>query len=202
MRRLLLLRHGQSTWNIDERWQGQADPPLSELGERQARAAAARVQALGPSRIVTSDLDRARRTAEFLAPTGVAVTVEPALREREAGEWTGLTTTEIDERYPGFRAARKSPPGFEDDASLLARVMPALEAFASGLHDGDCALVVTHNGVIRTIERQLADSGAAQRAFPNLGGLWLQLTARGFELGDRDLLLDPDDASLTIPDAL
>ncbi|MBA2326593.1 MAG: histidine phosphatase family protein, partial [Actinobacteria bacterium] len=65
--RLFLVRHGESTWNADGRWQGQADPPLSALGEEQACDAAARLAAGGFSRVVASDLQRARRTAEILA---------------------------------------------------------------------------------------------------------------------------------------
>jgi probable phosphoglycerate mutase len=199
MRRLLLLRHGQSTWNVERRWQGQADPPLSELGEQQARSAARLAATLAPALVVASDLARARRTAELLVPTGVPLVVEPALREREAGAWTGLTTDEIDERYPGFRAERRSPPGFEDDASLLARAFPALEALAAGLADGGCALVVTHVGVIRTVEGRLGDRSPA---VPNLGGRWLDVTADGFRLGAPELLVDPDGGAVTVPDAL
>jgi broad specificity phosphatase PhoE len=199
MRRLLLLRHGQSTWNVEGRWQGQADPPLSELGEQQARSAARVAAALAPTTVVASDLGRARRTAELLIPTGMSLVVERALREREAGVWTGLTTDEIDERYPGFRAERKSPPGFEDDAALLARAIPALEAIATGLADGTCALVVTHVGVIRTVEGLL---GERSPAIPNLGGRWLDVTSDGFRLGDPELLVDPGDGTVTVPDAL
>jgi probable phosphoglycerate mutase len=199
MRRLFLVRHGQSTWNVEERWQGQADPPLSELGERQARAAAEFAAALAPSTIVTSDLARARRTAELLAPPPIRPVVEPALRERAAGEWTGLTTVEIDAQFPGFRAARRSPPGFEDDASVLARALPALRSIADQLAEEACAIVVVHVGVIRTLEGHLGDRSTA---IPNLGGRWLHMDAGEFELGDRELLLDPDDVALTIPDAL
>src|SRR5437879_451752 len=123
MTRLLLLRHGQSTWNAEERWQGHADPPLSELGEHQARTAAEAAAHLGVSALYSSDLTRARQTAAALTPVGITPVVAPALRERDVGEWTGLTTTEIDERYPGFRAAHRSPPGFESDEPLIARVM-------------------------------------------------------------------------------
>ena len=199
VRRLVLIRHGQSTWNAEQRWQGQADPPLSELGERQARAAGAAVVHLRCSGIVSSDLVRARRTAELLAPADLEVTLEPALRERHAGEWTGLTRAEIDERYPGDVEAQRSPPGFEGDEPLLARVWPALEAVMDTIPAGGAALVITHGGVIRTVERHL---GAPAASVPNLGGRWVHVDGVGFRLGDRELLIDPDDGNLTIPHQL
>lgn len=200
MRRLFLVRHGESTWNADGRWQGQADPPLTDLGERQARAAAASVAAFGPMFVVASDLHRARRTAELLAPDGLTPELEPAFRERHAGEWTGLTRAEIDERYPGDLAAWRSPPGFEGDEPLLARVEPAIVACFARLDDGACGVVVTHGGVIRTVERVRA---APSVPVPNLGGRWLLRGADGeVHLGERDLLIDPDAIDLTVPEQI
>lgn len=197
VRRLFLVRHGESTWNADGRWQGQADPPLSELGERQARSAAAAVAALAPAIVVASDLERARSTAALLAP-GVVLEVEAAFRERDAGEWTGLTRDEIEERYPGDLAAWRSPPHFEGDEPLLARVMPAVARWAERVPTGGCGIVVTHGGVIRTVERV---HGAPAVPVPNLGGRWLHLDAdAAVTLGDRDVLIDPDDdVALTVP---
>ncbi len=196
--RLLLLRHGESTWNVAGRWQGQADPPLSELGERQAVAAAAALTDR-PDAVWTSDLARARRTAETLAePHGLALRVDARLRERDVGEWSGLTRAEIEERWPGWLAARRSPDGFETDDSLTARALAAMRAIASGA-PGATFVVVTHGGVIRTIERY---HGADPEPVPNLGGRWLTTaagTADGFTLGDRQLLIDPDDIEVTVP---
>ncbi len=200
---LLLVRHGQSTWNAETRWQGQADPPLSDLGERQARAAVAAVAGFGITRIVASDLGRARRTAELVAPPGVAVQVDPALRERHAGDWTGLTRAEIEARYPGWIDEHRSPPGFEDDEPLLARVLPLLEGLFEDPDAPRATLVLTHGGVIRTIERHL---GAPSAPVPNLGGRWVHVEATGPEqpllLGDREVLVDPNAVALTVPDQL
>jgi probable phosphoglycerate mutase len=195
-RRLLLVRHGESTWNADARWQGQADPPLSDLGERQARAAAAPVSALGVHVVVTSDLERARRTAELLVPDGVELIVERDFREREAGDWTGLTRAEIEDRDPGALAARRSPSGFEGDESLLARAVPALWRVLDRLTADGAALVVTHGGVIGTVERHL---GAPNAAIPNLGGRWLAARDDNLVVGERHLLIDPDDVAVTVP---
>jgi probable phosphoglycerate mutase len=200
---LLLVRHGQSTWNAEQRWQGQADPPLSALGERQARAAAAAAQRLEIGRIVASDLVRARRTAELLAPPGVEVTLDPAWRERHAGDWTGLTRSEIDERYPGWIDEQRSPPGFEGDEPLLERVLPVVEALLTATDRAAATLALTHGGVIRTIERHF---GAPSTPVPNLGGRWLHREGAGTDattlLGDREVLIDPDAVALTVPDQL
>jgi len=198
MSALFLVRHGQSTWNAESRWQGQADPPLSELGEQQASAAAERLATGDPIDAVwASDLERARRTAELVAGhLGLAVQLDERLRERHAGEWTGLTRAEIEARYPGALAARQSPPGFEQDEPLLARVLPALRSIAAGAGAGR-VLVVTHGGVVRTVERDL---GAAAEAVPNLGGRWVHAEGGGLlTLGDRQLLIDPGDVAVTVP---
>jgi probable phosphoglycerate mutase len=194
MTRLLLVRHGQSTWNADGRWQGQADPPLSELGEEQARAAAPAVA--DAHQLWTSDLVRASRTAELLAPAGVEVRLDPRLRERDAGEWTGLTRAEIDERYPGDLAAWRSPPGFEADEPLLERVLAALADIVAGSEPDAFVVVVTHGGVIRTVERRL---GAPSEPVPNLGGRVVEAVDGGLVLGERRLLIDPDDVAVTVP---
>src|SRR5687767_12818211 len=100
MTRVLLVRHGQSTWNAEGRWQGWADPPLSELGATQALTAANHVEHVDA--VVSSDLVRARETAEIIAKAlGIAeVEAFRGLRERGAGDWTGLTRPEIEERWP------------------------------------------------------------------------------------------------------
>lgn len=196
IRGVLLVRHGQSTWNAEERWQGQADPPLSELGEHQAVTARAAVVALAPARVVASDLVRARRTAALLAPEGAQLEVESAWRERSAGEWEGLTREEIEARFPGWLAARRSPPGFEGDESLLARALPALDVLVRREIDG-IALVVTHGGVIGTLERHFA---APHVRVPNLGGRWFHLRGDDLALGERDVLVDAE--TITVPDQI
>ena len=102
MARILLVRHGESEWNSVGRWQGQADSPLSDLGRQQAKVAS---RALGQlDLVVCSDLQRAQVTAEIIASElGVGpVVIDAGLRERDAGEWSGLTRTEIHEQWPGY----------------------------------------------------------------------------------------------------
>ena len=100
-RKLLLLRHGRTAWNADRRFQGQADPPLDDVGRVQAYEASAMVAAMKPDLLVSSDLQRALQTAEQVAvPCGLPVRVEPRLRERGLGHWEGLTRDEVAARYP------------------------------------------------------------------------------------------------------
>jgi broad specificity phosphatase PhoE len=197
MVRLLLVRHGESTWNAQSRWQGHADAPLSPFGERQAEDAAERVAEIATIATVwTSDLARARRTAEIIAARlGVdEVRADPRLRERDVGSWSGLTRDEIEERWPGYLAAGRSPPDFEGDDEVLTRVRAGLAAAVDGSDPGD-VLVVTHGGVIRTVERSL---GAAPERLPNLAGRWLQADAPGnLVLGERVVLLEPEE--VTVP---
>jgi broad specificity phosphatase PhoE len=185
--RLLLVRHGESTWNADGRWQGQADPPLSELGAAQARAGAGALA--GIDGVWSSDLARARETAELCAPAGTAVRSDPRFRERDVGSWTGLTRDAIEDRYPGWLADRRRPEGWEDDAVFAERAWQALGDVAAVLDPGGCALVVSHGGLIRTVEAEL---GARARPVPNLGGVWLHVAAGEFALGDRVVLVESD----------
>ena len=105
--RLLLLRHGESTWNAAGRWQGHADPPLSTTGTAQARAAAAALVEIGA--VWCSDLVRARQTAELCAPAGRrGATPSRCSRERDVGAWTGLTREAIEESLPGMDRRRAS----------------------------------------------------------------------------------------------
>ena len=109
MTRVLLIRHGQSEWNADGRWQGQADPPLTDLGRHQALHAARNLGTVDA--IVASDLQRASETALIIAEAlGVGpVVLEPGLRERDAGEWSGLTRAEIERDWPGYLDAPATP---------------------------------------------------------------------------------------------
>lgn len=188
---MLLVRHAQSEWNALGRWQGQADPPLSDLGWTQARSAADRVGAVDV--IVASPLQRAVATAQVVAEAlGVGpVVIEPDLAERDAGEWSGLTRAEIEEAWPGYLAEGQRPPGFEGDASVEARALAALARVEDAYRGGD-VLVVTHGGIIYTVE---AHQGAPFERIPNLGARWLAHHGDRLELGERLLLVDEGEAT-------
>ena len=191
MTTILLARHGETDWNREGRWQGWADPPLSADGAAQAEAAAAGLRGLRVRAVVSSDLARATSTAGVIARVvGVGVSVEPALRERDVGLWTGLTSDEIESTWPGqLEAYRADPelrfPDGEAAEALLRRAMPVLLAVARREPHDEVAVVVSHGGLIRCVRLAL---GAADRPIPGLGGCWLE--ARGSELrlvADADL---------------
>lgn len=206
MTRILLVRHGQSAWNASGRWQGWADPPLTELGRQQAWAAAAAIGAVDA--VVASDLERAITTALVISEViGVGpVVVEPGLKERNVGEWTGCTRAEIAERWPealaqlvanAGGAAAATPPGGETIEVVLRRVTEALLRIADLVGPAGEAVAVTHGGVIRGVERSL---GRAPEPVPNLGALWVDVDAAGeVHLGERALLIDPHDVAVTVP---
>ena len=215
MTRVLLIRHGQSEWNAQGRWQGQADPPLTDLGRHQALHAARNLGAVDA--IVASDLQRASETALIIAEAlGVGpVVLEPGLRERDAGEWSGLTRAEIERDWPGYLDApatdrhaafardpveqpetkRRRPPSWEPDDVLLARVLDGLGRVHDLAPAGE-VIAITHGGVIYAVEGRL---GSPFERLANLGGRWIDLGPGGElrGLGDRVVLVDPDE--LTVP---
>jgi broad specificity phosphatase PhoE len=196
--RLLLVRHGESTWNADGRWQGQADPPLSRLGEQQAAEAATRVDSVDA--VWASDLVRARRTAEIVAGgQRIEVRLDPRLRERDAGDWQGHTRAEIEEHWPGYLESGRRPAGYESDDALLARVLAAIDEIGAA-HRGGSVLIVVHGGIVRTLERHFGDD--LHGLLPNLGGRWMVSDgeAGGWSLGDRVLLLE--DVTVTTPEQI
>ena len=180
MSRLLLLRHGETTWNVEHRWQGWIDVPLNENGEAQAveRARVLGHEGFAPRAIFTSDLQRASRTAEIIAAHVEAPVIPSAgLRERFGGEWQGHTHAEIDERWPGMRAAWRrgevtSPPGGETDEAVLARFDDALGDVLAHV-GGGVAGIVTHHGLARLVATRAGVD--VHEVIPNLGGFWFDV---------------------------
>ena len=192
--RVLLIRHARSTWNAERRWQGWADPPLSPEGVAQAEAAAVAIHGLPIRAVVTSDLVRARSTAEIMArAAGVRVSVEPALRERDVGLWSGLTSDEIEARWPGqleaYRANPETPlPDGECAEALMRRAMPALLMIAREGPSGMVAIAVSHGGLIRCVRLALI---GVDRSIRGLAGCWLEADGSKLRLAaDVDLLAD------------
>jgi broad specificity phosphatase PhoE len=151
---LLLVRHGETDWNRDGRWQGQSDTPLNELGRRQAHELAAALDDVDA--VYSSDLGRARETAEILADRlGMEIHVDPRLRERSFGAWEGLTTAEIEDRFSEAHGRWQAGEGFgADDAEpfdvFASRVGGFLDDVLRG-HPEGTVLVVGHGGSIRVI---------------------------------------------------
>lgn len=154
MKRLLLVRHGESEWNAVRRLQGQADIALSTRGERQALALADTIARLAPDRVIASDLKRARHTAALLGH-GEAET-DARLREIHVGTWTGRSIAEIidaePDHYRGWRAGEIAPPDGELWADFVARTRAAA---LSALESAERPLLVCHGGVIRALLQAL-----------------------------------------------
>jgi probable phosphoglycerate mutase len=194
---LLLLRHGQSTWNAERRWQGQADPPLSEVGRDQARRAAKTLALIADSidAVVSSPQLRAAETADLLvahSPSTIGVETverEPDLRERSAGPWSGLTKVDIEAQYPGYLATDRRPRGYELDTPLFERVNRSLVRIAED-HRNRTVLVVCHGGVINTFVTRL---GVVASRTPNLSGYRLNATSGVITVTERFDLLEEDE---------
>ena len=147
--RLILMRHGETTWNAESRLQGQDNSHLSERGIQQARGFRAFVRALRPARVVSSDLGRTRQTAELIGH-GTCPS-DPRLREWDMGSWTGRTKPELiaahADLYHAWRAGTYTPEGCEPWEVFRDRVAAGLRHWlAAG--EGDL-LAVVHGGVIR-----------------------------------------------------
>lgn len=152
---LILWRHGETEWNRETRFQGQADVQLNALGEMQAKAAAIKLAAYEPQVIISSDLSRARKTAETLADrTGVKVAVDKRLREIDVGTWSGLTLDEVTAEFPDYRRLihehidfPRSPTG-ETLTQVGVRIGEALLDIASQ-HRGKRVVVASHGNALR-----------------------------------------------------
>ena len=151
----MLVRHGQSTWNREHRIQGQLDPPLSTEGRRQAELVGRRLAGRRIEGFYASDLKRAWETAQAIgAAIGHAPEASPGLREIYLGEWEGLRTDELAQRFPDAWARwNEEPdwdlvPGGEGAEPFESRVAAALDVIFERHTHGD-VLVVTHGGVIQ-----------------------------------------------------
>ena len=216
VRRLILLRHGQTEYNATSRMQGQLDTDLSDLGVRQAKSAAAALAERNPMLIRSSDLRRARDTAEALAVlTGLPVETDQRLRETHLGEWQGMTHYEVDDVMPGARAlwrddATWRPPGGESRVDVAARALPVVDELLASVDDwGSGAtpespvVLVAHGGVIAAMTAALLDLPVAN--WPVFGGLantsWVQLSGHGLPGEKPQWRLDVWNASAEVADA-
>lgn len=153
--RVVFWRHGRTEWNVDNRFQGATDVPLDEIGIGQAQAAAPALARMAPTAIVSSDLSRARVTAEVLGEqVGLTVATDEALRETDGGAWQGRTRAEIVARDPdlfrGWVAGNDvRPPGGESRDEVVARVVDCVQRHLADLPEGSTLVVVSHGGAIR-----------------------------------------------------
>lgn len=150
MTTLLLIRHGQTDWNLDGRYTGQSDIPLNSTGREQARQAAERLGDWVPEAVYSSDLWRARETAEIIARRyGLSVLVDARLREINQGVWEGMHFDEIRRRYAQELARREAdplnvaPPGGETVGQVRERVLGAVSDIAR-CHPAGTVVLVSH----------------------------------------------------------
>jgi glucosyl-3-phosphoglycerate phosphatase len=200
--RLVLWRHGRTEWNAVGRFQGQLDPPLDDVGRRQARRAVPHLAAPLPegTLVVSSDLSRAAETAVALTDVlGVPLRLDARLREVGMGSWEGLTRQEVAERHPGqyadWLAGRPiSGRGGEDSADVPARALAALRA----LPEAPAAVVVTHGGTsARLLEALLGLGPEHRRVFGPLANCaWSELA----EQSGRWRLLRHNTSAPDLPD--
>ncbi|MDT5129335.1 MAG: glucosyl-3-phosphoglycerate phosphatase [Mycobacterium sp.] len=190
IRRLVLLRHGQTEYNAGSRMQGQLDTDLSDLGRNQAVAAAEVLAKRQPLLIVSSDLRRALDTALALSErAGLPVAVDTRLRETHLGDWQGMTHLEVDAAAPGARLAwrddaRWAPHGGESRVDVAARSLPLVAELVAdqaewGVDEPDRPVVlVAHGGLIAALTAALL--GLPVDNWPILGGMgnasWVQLS--------------------------
>jgi phosphoserine phosphatase len=157
---ILLVRHGETPWNREGRYQGRTDVPLSPDGERQVEALSVRLAHVPIVAAVASPLVRARRTAEaILGQRGTALTLEPALIEISHGAWEGQLSTDVEAAHADMigtwrsRPDRDVPagPGAETLGDVEARAWPAFEHLAAQLREHDTGLLVAHDAVNRVL---------------------------------------------------
>lgn len=200
IRRLVMLRHGQTEFNAGNRMQGQLDTELSDLGRDQAVAAAEVLAKRQPLLIVSSDLRRALDTAETLGErSGLPVEVDARLRETHLGDWQGLTHIEVDAAAPGARIAWRNdatwaPHGGESRVDVAARGMPLIAELVAGQSEWGAdeperpVVLVAHGGLIAGLTAALL--ALPVENWPALGGMgnasWVQLSGHGDDHAEFD----------------
>lgn len=157
----ILVRHAETTWNLESRYQGQLDSPLTERGLRQAEALAGRLRQIDFDHLYASDLGRAVHTAEKIsAASGHPVRFDPRLRERHFGIFHGLQKPDIPANYPKEYRAYTSgdpdyvPPQGESLQQLHDRSLACLEELAQR-HAGQRLVLVTHGGILGALVKHV-----------------------------------------------
>lgn len=165
---LLLLRHGETEWNLTGRMQGLSDTRLTQSGIEQARQALTSLPTF--SQVWTSPLQRARLTAEAIADSqSIPCWVDERLIERSWGAWEGMLPKDVDQKWPGWRESGRKPDGYEHDESVFSRFLDWRDAIT--YDDSSTPLVaVTHGGFMSAVVRIL---GGSDSGYKNLEGVWI-----------------------------
>ena len=175
---VFLARHGETLWNVERRFQGHRDSPLSERGLEQARRLGERLAREPLAAVYASDLGRTRSTAEFVArPHGLEVRTHPGLREIDTGHWTGLHRDDVRANpawAPMLQVYRERPaehrmPGGETIGDVHARALVALREIAAR-HRGETIAVISHHVVVEMILAHALGFPLEQLWLPHRGG--------------------------------
>ncbi len=168
MSEMWLVRHGQTDWNLERRYQGHSDTPLNATGLAQAELAAASLVGGRYAAIYSSDLHRARTTAETIARRlGMEVILDPRLREVNFGAWEGLVSAEIQARFPAEWNARMTDPqharpsGGESVQDVAERMWAALDEFTAR-HAGQPLIIVSHGLALATVRCRVEGAPLAE----------------------------------------
>ncbi len=199
MKRILLVRHGQTDWNLAGRWQGHIDIPLNTTGLEQARALAEHLHEQPISAVYASDLKRAQETGAVIAEAhGLALKTDARWRELHLGVFQGLTTSEINAKYPAeSRRMREDYMGYviptgEARRAMQARAFAAYEQLLAD-EQGDEIVVVSHGGTIRVVLLKLFGDDVLHRSIQNTSISTIETdgtTARLIDTGLTPHLLD------------
>lgn len=190
MRRLVLVRHGRTAWNLEGRAQGHTDVGIDETGHEQARAMAPYVAQMAPVALWSSDLVRAQETAAYVAvETGLDAVFDARLREFDVGERAGLTTAEFAEHFPAAYAAWQGGhitggvPGAETPQQVIDRMVPALEEFWAAIPEGGTGVVISHGACLKVCLVEFLgwpeEMGTSLRGLDNCGWVVLEDDAAG-----------------------
>ena len=158
---LVLIRHGQTDWNVAGRWQGEADIPLNENGRLQAQKVAQRLKNWSLQALISSDLQRAAATAQAIGEVcGLTPIYSAAWQERAVGDFSGMTGAQAREKYPDVFSATKSiggvlnPPNGEQFTDFHRRAITAYETAVSE-YDGQTIAIVSHGATLAIILSQV-----------------------------------------------
>ena len=186
MTTVVLIRHGQTDWNVEGRWQGQADPPLNDRGREQAHHAAQYQRRFGIAALYSSDLRRAMETAQIIgAEMRLPVIPQPRLREINLGKWQGMLSADIEAQYPDeFRRwhtlpLTARPPDGEDVPTLATRVLETVNEIIER-HPRQRVGIVAHELPIAVVLCRSAGVGLEHlRDMIPGNGVWSEVVLKG-----------------------
>ncbi len=175
--RWYIIRHGETDWNKDHRFQGRTDSPLNDAGIEQAKQAAEKLKGKRIDLVITSPLSRAKQTAEIIAKEcGAKLVIENDIRERDFGEWEGLKHDEIKEKYSVESYNRRLDPSFEIPGGeswekIITRVWNAFQKHHADYRHKN-VVIVGHGGVARSLQHKIKNIPVMSSRIPANAEIW------------------------------